>query len=212
MEQAGRRFKEVFAGLHNVCRTTKAPNLPLVHLGDPICVGPLNTSSEHSAAARRMVTAPMQAVGYDYDNLVLVWDILARVNHYPSLVQVFLKTLLEGLAGRPVRPGAGPRWKLAAAQIFESDSAQEINRLIRERFQWTLDLDPRYELIGKVLAMLRLEARTAGAADASGCCPRRSPPRSRPGTPPIRPPFSRISGRRRGWRRCATAPATPPIR
>lgn len=171
MEATDRRFKVVFAGLHNVCRTTRVPNSPLVHLGDPICVGPLNTSAENSTEARRMVTAPMQAAGYDYESPVLAWDILARVNHYPSLVQVFLKTLLEGLASHPARAGQGPRWRLAGAQIFESGSAQEINRLIRERFQWTLDLDPRYELIAKVLAMLRLQAKEGGSVDAAGLLP-----------------------------------------
>lgn len=98
MEETGRRFKVVFAGLHNVRRMAQAPNSPLVHLGDPICIGPLNTTVESSAAARRLVTAPMRSAGFDYEIPELAWDILARVNHYPSLVQVFCKALLEGLS------------------------------------------------------------------------------------------------------------------
>ena len=164
MEESNRRFKVVFAGLHNVRRMARAPNSPLVHLGDPICIGPLNTSAASSAEARRLVTEPMRAAGFDYESSELAWDILARVNHYPSLVQVFCKALLEGLGNQPRTVGAGPRWPLARAQIFEGGSAQEINRQIRERFQWTLNLDPRYELIAKALALYRLDRLDGNAA------------------------------------------------
>jgi hypothetical protein len=164
MEESARRFKVVFAGLHNVRRMARAPNSPLVHLGDPICIGPLNTSAASSTEARRLVTEPMRAAGFDYESAELAWDILARVNHYPSLVQVFCKALLEGLGNQPRTVGAGPRWLLARAQIFEGGSAQEINRQIRERFQWTLNLDPRYELIAKALALYRLDRLDGNAA------------------------------------------------
>lgn len=167
MEETERRFKVVFAGLHNVRRMAQAPNSPLVHLGNPICIGPLNTTASSRAAARRLVTAPMRAAGFDYEAPELAWDILARVNHYPSLVQVFCKALLEGLSNQSnqSRPaGKGPRWSLTREQIFEGGSAQEINRQIRERFQWTLNLDPRYELIAKVLALFRLEQSCGDAA------------------------------------------------
>ncbi|MBF0400591.1 MAG: ATP-binding protein [Magnetococcales bacterium] len=167
MEETERRFKVVFAGLHNVRRMAQAPNSPLVHLGNPICIGPLNTTTSSKAAARRLVTAPMRAAGFDYETPEFAWDILARVNHYPSLVQVFCKALLEGLSNQSnqSRPaGRGPRWPLTREQIFEGGSAQEINRQIRERFQWTLNLDPRYELIAKVLALFRLEQSSGDAA------------------------------------------------
>jgi hypothetical protein len=164
MEETARRFKVVFAGLHNVRRMAQAPNSPLVHLGDPICIGPLNTTAENSAAARRLVTAPMRAAGFDYAIPELAWDILARVNHFPSLVQVFCKALLEGLSNLPRPAGVGPRWRLARSQIFEGSSAQDINRQIRERFQWTLNLDPRYELIAKILAQYRLDRADGNSA------------------------------------------------
>jgi len=156
MEETGRRFKVVFAGLHNVRRMAKAPNSPLVHLADPICIGPLNTSVESSRQARRLVVQPMRAAGFDYEQVELVHALLTRVNFYPSLVQVFLKALLEGLANQARPPGPGPRWILTRELLFESSSASGINAQIRERFQWTLNLDPRYELIAKVLARHRI--------------------------------------------------------
>src|SRR5262249_34076045 len=41
MERTERRFKVVFAGLHNVLRTTRNANHPLAHYGTPLCIGPL---------------------------------------------------------------------------------------------------------------------------------------------------------------------------
>lgn len=156
MEETARRFKVVFAGLHNVRRMAKAPNSPLVHLAEPICIGPLNTSAESSQQARRLVVQPMRAAGFDYEHVELVHALLTRVNFYPSLVQVYLKALLEGLANQARPPGLGPRWILSRDLLFESPSASGINAQIRERFQWTLNLDPRYELIAKVLARHRI--------------------------------------------------------
>ncbi|KJS41399.1 MAG: hypothetical protein VR71_18690 [Roseovarius sp. BRH_c41] len=156
METSARRFKVVFAGLHNVRRMAKAPNSPLVHLGEPICVGPMNTSSESSLQARRLVTEPMGAAGFHYVSPDLVQAVLTRVNYYPSLVQVFCKALLEGISNQARPRGPGPRWLLENDNLFENN--EDINSQIRERFQWTLNLDPRYELIAKVLALYRLDS------------------------------------------------------
>lgn len=165
MEDTARRFKVVFAGLHNVRRLARAPNSPLVHLSEPICIGPMNTSVESSLQARRLVTEPMRAAGFDYASPDLVQALLTRVNYYPSLVQVFCKALLEGISNQPRPRGQGPRWVLGKDNLFESSSSGDINAQIKERFQWTLNLDPRYELIAKVLALHRLDAaeRDGGA-------------------------------------------------
>src|SRR5690606_18971629 len=60
METTARRFKVVFAGLHNVRRAHRAPNTPLAHFG-VICVGPLNATPENRSEARRLVIAPLRA-------------------------------------------------------------------------------------------------------------------------------------------------------
>ena len=151
------RFKVVFAGLHNVRRAWKAPNTPLAHLGDPICVGPLNTTPDNRAEARRLVVEPMRAAGFEYESSSLGWDILARVNHYPSLVQVFCKELLTDLYRKPQPQGAGPRWRIGRVQIFEGVGYRQIATAIRSKFRLTLDLDPRYDLVAHVLALHRLD-------------------------------------------------------
>lgn len=164
MEATAWRFKVVFAGLHNVRRLAQAPNSPLVHLGEPVCIGPMNTTNENRRELRRLATQPIQAAGFVYDPPELAADILARVNHYPSLVQVFCKEIV-GAANNSFRGlGPGPRWKLGREMLFEGGLASLIAKEIRKRFQWTLDLDPRYDLIAKCLALYRLDHGNGHAA------------------------------------------------
>lgn len=152
------RFKVVFAGLHNVRRAWKAPNTPLAHLGEPICVGPLSTSADNRSEARRLVVDPVRAAGFEFERPEIGWDILARVNHYPSLVQVFCKELLAELyrAGLDDAPD-GPRWRVSRAMVFEGPRYRRVNEAIRGKFRLTLDLDRRYDLIANVLALYRFE-------------------------------------------------------
>lgn len=152
------RFKVVFAGLHNVRRAWKAPNTPLAHLGEPICVGPLSTSAENRSEARRLVVDPIRAAGFEFERPEIGWDILARVNHYPSLVQVFCKELLAELHREKLDDGPdGPRWRVSRAMVFEGARYRRINEAIRSKFRLTLDLDRRYDLIANVLALYRFE-------------------------------------------------------
>ncbi|GAB1363996.1 hypothetical protein MASR1M32_32320 [Rhodobacter sp.] len=154
MEKTNWAFKVVFAGLHNVHRMSRAANSPLPHLGKPICIGPLDLDPVNRAEARRLATAPMRAAGYDYADPALAYSILARVNYYPSLVQVFCQTVIESAGKTNRAPGSGPYWKLRKAELFEGAIWRSISEDIRTRFRWTLELDWRYEAIAKVIAYL----------------------------------------------------------
>ncbi len=151
------RFKASFAGLHNVRRMARAPNSPLPHLGEPICVGPMNETPENRAALRLLATEPLRAAGFDYEEPKLVGEMLARVNYYPSLVQVFGQRIIETMGRRTPAPRTGPRWCLGRDVLFEGEAAERIAEDIRNRFQWTLNLDLRYELIAKRVALQRLD-------------------------------------------------------
>lgn len=164
MESTNWRFKAVFAGLHNVRRMAQAPNSPLVHFGDAICIGPMNATADNQVEARRLAVAPMRAAGFEYDPPSLAWDMLARMNHYPSLVQVFCKSVIETAGGQPRPVGEGPRWVLGRETLFEGRAAQLISEEIRKRFQWTLDLDPRYDLLAKCIALHRFDSGEGYAA------------------------------------------------
>ncbi|RMD91291.1 MAG: hypothetical protein D6811_09290 [Alphaproteobacteria bacterium] len=158
MESTGRRFKAVFAGLHNVRRMAKAPNSPLPHLGERICIGPMNLSPENRSALRRLATEPFRTAGLDYARPDLAADLLARMNYYPSLVQVFGREIVENYSRRAsaLRTAhRGPRWKLGREQLFEGEAAERISGQIRDRFQLTLNLDVRYDCIARSIALHR---------------------------------------------------------
>jgi len=163
MEDTGMRFKAVFAGLHNVRRMAQAPNSPLPHLGKPICIGPMNQTRENRTALRRLATEPMRAAGLKYDDPALASDMLARMNYYPSLVQVFCRQVVETLGRRAFVGQDGPRWHLSREILFEGEAAQKAAEQIRDHFQLTLNLDIRYECIAKSLALRRLKT---GGGDA----------------------------------------------
>ena len=157
MERTGMRFKAVFAGLHNVRRMAQAPNSPLPHLGEPICIGPMNQTRENRAALRRLATQPMHAAGLDYGDTGLASDMIARMNYYPSLVQVFCRQIVETIGRKAFTGEKGPRRRLSRKELFEGRAAEEAAEQIRERFQLTLNLDVRYECIAKSLALHRLQ-------------------------------------------------------
>jgi hypothetical protein len=163
MERTARRFKAVFAGLHNVRRMARAPNSPLPHLGEPICIGPMNQSRANVTALRQLAVEPMRAAGLDYSEQELVLDMLARMNYYPSLVQVFGRQIVESFGRRPRAGNVGPRWRLDRESLFEGAAAERIADQIRDRFQLTLNLDVRYDCIARSIALHRLEA--AGGDD-----------------------------------------------
>jgi len=84
MDRTNRRFKVVFAGLHNVQRTTRLENHPLAHYGEPICIGPLFGNGEWNEA-RALIERPFACLGYCFDPPDLVMRVLSQTNYYPSL-------------------------------------------------------------------------------------------------------------------------------
>ncbi|WP_423208932.1 hypothetical protein E2976_02040 (plasmid) [Paracoccus yeei] len=157
MEETFKRFKVVFAGLHNVRRMLEAPNSPLAHLGKPICIGPLNTSRNDKESAEALVIEPMRAAGFVFQNPAAVDQILAYVNHYPSLVQTFCKGLLEHLRRQGSTLGEGPHWQIPNEMLSKGEGFDSISKEIRDKFQLTLDLDPRYALIANVMGLILAE-------------------------------------------------------
>lgn len=172
MEGTGRAFKVVFAGLHNVKRMYRQPNSPLAHLGEPICIGPLNKNADDKRAAHDLVVDPMRAAGFRFESQEAVEEILAWANYYPSLVQEYAKGLLATQhgadSGKPYKlPKDGPLWVVPTDELFSHRGFSQIEARVREKFQLTLNLDPRYALVAYTLAFLNAEgeehkARIAG--------------------------------------------------
>jgi len=149
MDRTNRRFKVVFAGLHNVQRTTTLGNHPLAHYGTPICVGPLFDGGEWREA-RALIEAPFAAVGYRFEHPDLAIRILSQTNYYPSLIQLYGHQLFLHLVGQNmVRADwrSGPPFVITARDVEDAYHSQDLRKAIRDRFIWTLQLDKRYEVI-----------------------------------------------------------------
>ncbi|MBA3831862.1 MAG: orc1/cdc6 family replication initiation protein [Chthoniobacterales bacterium] len=153
MDETRRRFKVVFAGLHNVQRMTQLENHPLAHLGEPICIGPLIANGEWREAAA-LITRPLGAIGYELSPS-LVSRILMQTNYYPSLIQRYCaelsKHVIERGAGR-FGSRASPPYEISDQQVQEAYQSQELRARIRDSFSLTLNLDPRYRTIALALA------------------------------------------------------------
>jgi RNA polymerase sigma factor (sigma-70 family) len=160
MDRTNRRFKVVFAGLHNVQRTTKLENHPLAHLGEPICIGPLLNNGE-MREARALIERPFASIGYRFESPDLVTRILSQTNYYPSLIQLYCQQLLRHITNPDVANfdiQDSPPYIITSQQVDDAYNNQDLRKAIRDRFIWTLQLDQRYEVIAYAIAYGSIES------------------------------------------------------
>jgi hypothetical protein len=153
MEKTNRRFKVVFAGLHNVQRTTRQQNHPLAHFGEPICIGPLLDGGEWKEAIG-LIERPLWNMGFRFESRDLVMRILSQTNYYPSLIQLYCNQLFLYLA----RDNANQfDWRTSPPYVITAkhveDAYAPLRGKIRERFELTLNLDVRYRVIALIIAL-----------------------------------------------------------
>jgi hypothetical protein len=150
MEKTNRRFKVVFAGLHNVQRATKEQNHPLAHFGEPICIGPLLNRGE-GKEARALIERPFWALGYRFESPDLIVRILSRTNYYPSLIQLYCYQIFQAIKLDNACIRTGPPFVITAKHVDEAYST--FQNPIREKFELTLNLDPRYRVLALIIAL-----------------------------------------------------------
>ncbi|WP_320064351.1 hypothetical protein [Micromonospora sp. RTGN7] len=148
MESSGRRFKPVFAGLHQVQRFHDSANTPVAHGGTDILIGPLR-----AAEVRKLVVEPLRAIGYEFERNELVWRVAAFTNYQASLVQIFCEALVNHLRERSLPPSGG-RITITSYDIDAVYTNRDVRNLIGQRFRWTINLDNRYRVIAIVVALL----------------------------------------------------------
>jgi hypothetical protein len=146
MEVTARRFKPVFAGLHQVQRFHDTSNTPVAHGGENILIGPLR-----SMDAYRLVVDPMNALGYKFAAPDLVWRLLLFTNYQASLVQIMCEALVREMQVRQL-PAEGGRIPITSADVESVYAKREVRDLIVQRFRWTINLDSRYRVIALVVA------------------------------------------------------------
>ena len=150
MVDTNRRFKCVFAGLQSVQQFSRWPNHPFAQLGREIVISPLPPE-----AAQRLVVAPMRALGFQFESPELVLRILSTVNYHPGLIQIFCHRLLSRFYEKAGRQKKAER----AVRTIIRDDIREVERTrdliddIRDRFDWSLDLDDRYKLLTYALVL-----------------------------------------------------------
>jgi hypothetical protein len=152
MERTGRRFKPVFAGLHQVQRFHGLPNTPVVHGGQDILIGPLK-----SVDARELVRDPLYALGYDFETPDTMWRLLRLTNYQASLIQIICEALVRHMRMSSL-PREGGRVVITARDVDDVYAKREVRDLIAQRFRWTINLDNRYRVIALVTAVRSLES------------------------------------------------------
>ena len=143
MASSERRFKVVFAGLQSVQRYYSWKNHPFAQLGRELVVNPLPP-----AAAQELVIRPLRALGFAFEDTRLVLRILSQTNYHPGLIQIFGYRLLDSLFRKWQRQETeGPVQQISSDDLLAVERDRSVMEDIRNRFDWTLDLDDRYKVL-----------------------------------------------------------------
>jgi hypothetical protein len=140
-----RQFKVILAGLQSVQRYNNWKNHPFAQLGADIVIKPLSAS-----AAQQLILSPLSAIGFTFEKTGLILRILSQANYHPGLIQIFCHRLVENLYKKW---GNMASYSDLSTRLILSEDLQAIERNssfkeeIKERFDWTLDLDDRYKVL-----------------------------------------------------------------
>ena len=152
MDETERRFKVVFAGLHNVQRAARDPNTPFAHLGEPVRIESMLPEID-GAEIEKLIRDPLEALGYRFSSNDSVIRIAAETNYYPALAQQFCKELLQNLRENGGAGGEkGPPYTITKDTVDRVFESKETRDRICNLFSWTIQLDPRYEFLTYLIA------------------------------------------------------------
>ena len=157
MESSHRRFKIVFAGLHQVQRFRHLSNVPIPHGGEEILIGPLDPRS-----ATKLVVEPMAALGYRFERVEVVWRLLAATNYQPAPTQIFCVELLKHLRGRARRSDPMPV-TITARDVDTVATDGDVRDRIAGLARITIDLEDRYRVLTLLIASKSLDDRFSRA-------------------------------------------------
>ncbi|MGC7098300.1 hypothetical protein ACPZ19_26820 [Amycolatopsis lurida] len=151
MNSTERRFKPVFAGLHQVQRFAQLPNQPLAaaHFGDALAIGPLSPEP-----AYQLMFTPMETLGISFSSDELIHRVLAYCNYQPKLLQLVGEALVRSAHERRED---NPRYVINDDELERVIGSEAVRQKVREAVQLTLNLDSRYKLIALVVALAALE-------------------------------------------------------
>lgn len=163
------QFKFVLAGLHNVCRANKATenNGVFGRVGSPLCIKPLSPTD-----ALKLISRPLQYLGFQVERYPHLETILTNTNYYPGILQFFGYTLVSTLAnqyGKYYRAVDGnPPFTLREDQLGAIMNSADLNNSIKEKFRLSLELDPRYFMLARCIALLYHENQGSPESSQGG--------------------------------------------
>ncbi len=151
-QDSGGRVKVVFAGLHSVQRyAKKARNAPFSHMAQrPTVIGPLKP--QHAA---NLLSKPLAALGFEFEDQDLVNRILGYCSYQPFLLQIFANRLIAVMHARRRDGVLGvdqPPYTIVRQDVDAVVNQADLRADIRTAFRDTLNLDHRYGVIAHVLA------------------------------------------------------------
>lgn len=148
-------FKFVLAGLHDVSRAKRAveKNGLFGQLGTSLCIKPLKPQE-----ALSLIASPLKYLGFNIDNNEHLQTILTNTNYYPGILQLFGYTLVMGLSkeySNHYSPANGnPPFTLNEEQLGEIMNSQDLLTSIKDKFELSLKLDIRYQMLSRCVAYL----------------------------------------------------------
>jgi hypothetical protein len=149
-------FKCVFAGLHNVMRTSKATenNSPMTKLGNPLCIKPFSY-----ADARRLVRYPMSYLGIAIGDSQLM-TILTESNNYPGNLHLICSELVKEVSDKFIEKyrSSDPPFEVDDSVLGGVVKNGSIRSRIREKLMLTLKLDPHYYALACAIAYMGYES------------------------------------------------------
>lgn len=163
MAETKNRFKFVLAGLHNVSRSLRTENSPLVQISNnALQIGPLLNGDVDDAEF--LVRGPLAAMGYEFDSREDVWRILSFTNYYPVLIQVFCQELLRLIHGQVQQTSKIPT-SISTNLVERAFRSSDVRGKLFLTFEKTIaSIEGRYELITYILASRELMERDSGMA------------------------------------------------
>lgn len=150
-----KRFKFVFAGLHNVSRAKNATknNGLFGQLGAPVCIAPLTPMD-----ARKLLVRPLRYLGFRITNESQIDTILANTNYYPGIIQFFGYKLVQTLSSQYTQKynaaKGNPPFDLHDDQLADIMNSENLNTEIKKRLRLTLEMDDRYYMLARCITVL----------------------------------------------------------
>jgi hypothetical protein len=145
-------FKFILVGLHNVCRAATESNTIFGQLGGPLCIKPLSAPD-----AWRLLTRPLSYLGFKLDNAHLE-HILVNTIFYPGIIHHVGYQLVENLSIKYAdyysAAKENPPYELTDKQLGSIMSSASLNNSINDRIKWTLEVDQRYFMLARLVALL----------------------------------------------------------